>query len=216
VEPITPCETNTPERTPPFIQPNFNGRKKTRSAPNQGAATGGDISRSSSQVSTLCRGHSSSPLKMTGHDPTIRLPEFKGEASNDPKKHLFICEKIWEAKKIVDGDIKLAQLSITLRDRALDWYMSLAVNSPPGTTRMIADVKKILINEFHKPISEDQYMNEMIEISQKLGESVWEIDQRFKHIKGKLQYVMTDMQHRYMFLKSLLPHLKYPLRKRKF
>jgi hypothetical protein len=29
-------------------------------------------------------------------------------------------------------------------------------------------------------ISEDQYMNEMIEIRQKLGESVWDIDQRFK------------------------------------
>jgi hypothetical protein len=58
--------------------------------------------------------------------------------------------------------------------------MSLAINSPPGTTRMIADVKKLLINEFQKPSSEDQYMNEMIEIRQKPGESVWEIDQRFK------------------------------------
>jgi hypothetical protein len=44
-------------------------------------------------------GHSSSPFKMAGHDPTIRLPEFKGEASEDPEKHLFICEKIWEAKR---------------------------------------------------------------------------------------------------------------------
>jgi hypothetical protein len=26
VEPINPCETNTPERTPPFRQPNFSGR----------------------------------------------------------------------------------------------------------------------------------------------------------------------------------------------
>jgi hypothetical protein len=30
---------------------------------------------------------------MAGHDPTIRLPEFKGEASEDPEKHLFICER---------------------------------------------------------------------------------------------------------------------------
>jgi hypothetical protein len=58
--------------------------------------------------------------------------------------------------------------------------MSLAANSPPGTTRMIGDIKKLLINEFQKPSSEDQYMNEMIEIRQKPGESVWEIDQRFK------------------------------------
>jgi hypothetical protein len=63
-----------------------------------------------------------------------------------------------------------------LRDHALDCYMILAINSPPGTTRTIADVKKLLINEFQKPSSEDQYMNEMIEIRQKPGESVWEID----------------------------------------
>jgi hypothetical protein len=34
-------------------------------------------------------------------------------------------------------------------------------------------------------------MNEMIKIRQKLGESVWEIDQRFKRLKKKLKYVMT-------------------------
>jgi hypothetical protein len=85
---------------------------------------------------------------MEGHDPTIRLPEFKGEVSEDPEKHLFICEKIWEENKITDEDTKLAQLAIMLRDCALDWYMSLAANSPPGTTRMIVDIKKLLINEF--------------------------------------------------------------------
>jgi hypothetical protein len=67
-----------------------------------------------------------------------------------------------------------------LRDHALDWYMSLVANSPPGTTRMIVDIKKLLINEFQKPSSEDQYMNEMIEIRKKPGEYVWDIDQRFK------------------------------------
>jgi hypothetical protein len=35
---------------------------------------------------------------MEGHDPTIRLPEFWGEAFEDPKNNLFICEKKWEAK----------------------------------------------------------------------------------------------------------------------
>jgi hypothetical protein len=29
VEPITPCATSTPERTPPFRQPNFSGRNTT-------------------------------------------------------------------------------------------------------------------------------------------------------------------------------------------
>jgi hypothetical protein len=65
--------------------------------------------------------------------------------------------------------------------------MILAENSPPWTTRTIGDIKKLLINEFQKPSSEYQYMNEMIEIRQKLGESVWEIDQRFKQLKGELK-----------------------------
>jgi hypothetical protein len=72
------------------------------------------------------------------------------------------------------------QLAITLRDRTLDWYMSLDMNSVLGMTRTLDDIKKLLINEFHKPSSGDQYMNGMIEIRQKLGELVWEIDQRFK------------------------------------
>jgi hypothetical protein len=94
--------------------------------------------------------------------------------------------------------------------------MSLDVNSPQGVPKTIADVKKLLVNEFQKPNSEDQYMNEMIEIRKKPGESVWEIDQRFKRLKGKLKYAITDMQHRHLFVNSLLPHLKYPLRQQKF
>jgi hypothetical protein len=106
---------------------------------------------------------------------------------------LFICANIWEAKQITDEDTKLEQLFITLRDPALDWYMSLDANTAPGTTRKLEDIKKLLINEFQNLISEDPYMNEMIEIRHKLGESVWEIDQRFKRLKGKLKYLMNEM-----------------------
>jgi hypothetical protein len=59
-------------------------------------------------------------------------------------------------------------------------------------------------------------MNEMIEMRKKLGESVWEIDQRFKSLKGKLKYAMTDMKHKHLFVNSLLPHLKCTLRQHKF
>jgi hypothetical protein len=93
---------------------------------------------------------------MAGHDLTIRLPEFKGEASEDPEKKFFICENILEEKQITDEDTKLTQLSIMLRDHALDWYMILVENNPLGTTRTIGDIKKLLINEFQKPTSEDQ------------------------------------------------------------
>jgi hypothetical protein len=147
VEPINPCMNNTPKRKPSFRQPYFRRRKTTGSTSTQGTTTRGSISGSIIQVSTLCGG-SSSTFRMAGHDPTIRLPEFKGEASKDPKKHLFIYEKIWEEKYITDEDTKIAQLSITLRDHALDWYMILATKNPPGTTRTIVDIKKLLINEF--------------------------------------------------------------------
>jgi hypothetical protein len=179
VEPINPCVTNTPKRTPPFRQPKFRRRQTIGSTSTQGTTNGGVSSGSTSQVSTL-QGGSSSSFRMVRHDPTIRLPEFRGEATEDPEKHLFIYEKIWEAKQITDEDSKLAQLAIMLRDRALEWYMSLDANTAPGTTRTLTDIKKLFINEFQKMSSEDQYMNEMIELRQKLREFVWDIDQRFK------------------------------------
>ena len=66
---------------------------------------------------------------------------------------MFIYEKIWEAKQITDENTKLMHLAITLRDRALDWYMSLDTNSDPGMTRTLDDIKKLLINVFQKPSS---------------------------------------------------------------
>jgi hypothetical protein len=58
--------------------------------------------------------------------------------------------------------------------------MSLDANSAPGTTRTLEYIKKLLINKFQNPSSEDQYMNEMIKIRQKPRDSIWDIDQRFK------------------------------------
>jgi hypothetical protein len=55
-------------------------------------------------------------------------------------------------------------------------------------------------------------MNEMIEIRKNTGDYVWEIDHRFKRLKGNLKYVMIGMQHMNLFVNSLLPHLKYSLR----
>jgi hypothetical protein len=127
VEPINPCETNTPKRTPSFRQPKFGGSSIARITSTQGATTRGASSGSTSRVSTPRGGGSSSVFRMAGHDPTIRLPKFQGEAAEYPENHLFICENIWEAKQITDEDTKLAHLAITLRDHALEWYMSLDI-----------------------------------------------------------------------------------------
>jgi len=74
VEPINPCATNTPRRTPPFRKPNFGGSSTAGSTSTQGAAIGGSNLGNLSQVSTPCEGASSSVFGMEGHDPTIKLP----------------------------------------------------------------------------------------------------------------------------------------------
>ena len=98
VEPINPCATNAPKRTPSFRQPKFGGSLIARNTSTVGETTGGASSGSTSQVSTPRDGGSNSVFRMAGHNPTIRLPKFQGEVAEDPEKHLFICEKIWEAK----------------------------------------------------------------------------------------------------------------------
>jgi hypothetical protein len=75
------------ERTPMYRQPNFSGRGTIGQGSSQSASTGGDSSRSKNQVSTLRGGSSSTKFRMEGHGPTIRLPEFRGEASEDPQKN---------------------------------------------------------------------------------------------------------------------------------
>jgi hypothetical protein len=88
VEPITPCVTSTPERTPTSRQPNFSGRRMTGQGSSQGASTGGASSGSISQISTPRGGSSSTQFKMAGHDPTIRLPEF-GERHQRTLKSIY-------------------------------------------------------------------------------------------------------------------------------
>jgi hypothetical protein len=68
---------------------------------------------------------------MEGADPTIRYHNFM-EKGRRTQETLFICENIWEAKQITDEDTKVAQLEITFRNHALDWFMSLVVNNPQG------------------------------------------------------------------------------------
>jgi hypothetical protein len=119
VEPITPCVTNTPERKPPFRKPNFSGRNLAGGTSKQGTTIGGASSGSSSQISTPRRGISLSYFNMAGHDPTIRLLEFWGEAYEELENNLFICENIWEAKKIVDEDTTYALIYHT--KSTMDW-----------------------------------------------------------------------------------------------
>jgi hypothetical protein len=94
--------------------------------------------------------------------------------------------------------------------------MKLAVNNPQGGPGTLEEIKHARITKFQRSKSEDQFMNEMSEFRQKPREFVWDIDHKFKTLKGKLKYPIFDMQHKKLFINSLLPHFKYPLRQKKF
>jgi hypothetical protein len=49
----------------------------------------------------------------------MRLPTFRGDGSEDPEQHWFLCEAMWSIKNITDKAVKQAQFSTTLRYRAL-------------------------------------------------------------------------------------------------
>jgi hypothetical protein len=76
VEPMNPCVTNTPTRTPPFRQPSLGRRRTTGSTSTQGTTTGRASSGNTSQGSAPCKNSSPTKFAMEGHDPTIRLPYF--------------------------------------------------------------------------------------------------------------------------------------------
>jgi hypothetical protein len=42
-------------------------------------------------------------------------------------------------------------------------------------------------------------------------ESVWDFDQRFKDLMGRLNFQIPDQQHQEWFIAGLLPHIHRPL-----
>jgi hypothetical protein len=81
----------------------------------------------------------------------MRLPIFRGDGSEDPDQHWFLCEAIWNIKNVTDEAVKRTQFSTILRDRALSWYMKLVqgIAQPKPLNR----IKNALIEEFKKPKS---------------------------------------------------------------
>jgi hypothetical protein len=141
----------------------------------------------------------------------MRLPTFRGDGSEDPDQHWFLCEAVWSIKNVTDEAVKRAQFSTTLRDHALSWYMKFVqgVVQP----KPLNEIKTVLIAEFKKPKSESQCITELKEIKQKVVEPVWEFDQRFKTLTGHLSFHIPDEQNKEWFIVSLLPHIRVPLMK---
>lgn len=98
---------------------------------------------------------------------------------------------MWNVKKVTDNDIKMAQLTTTLRDRALNRFMKYS----NGKNRTLAQVRTALISEFTKPKSESRCIIEIKEIKLKLIKIVWEFDQKFKTLLDQVSFDIASQQH---------------------
>jgi hypothetical protein len=64
-------------------------------------------------------------ILVSSMEDEMRLPIFRGDGSEDPNQHWFLCEVVWNIKIIIGEAIKRTQFNTTLRDYALSWYMKL-------------------------------------------------------------------------------------------
>jgi hypothetical protein len=120
----------------------------------------------------------------------MRLPIFRGDGSEDLDQHWFLCDVVWNIKNVTDEAVKRTQFSTTLRDHALRWYMKLVKGL--AQPKPLNVIKNALITEFKKPKSESQCITELKEIKQKVDKPVWEFDQRFKTLTGRLTFQILD------------------------
>jgi hypothetical protein len=139
----------------------------------------------------------------------MTLPIFRGDGSKDPDQHWFLCEVVWNIKSITDEAIKRTKFSTALTDRALSWYMKLVQGL--AQPKPLNEIKNVLIVEFKKLKSESRCITELKEIKQKVAEPVWEFDQRFKTLTGRLTFQIPDEQNKEWFIDVLLPHIRVPM-----
>lgn len=73
------------------------------------------------------------------------------------------------------------------------------------------EIKNVLKQQFKKPNSYSQIVNDSKDFKQGPYESVWEADQRLKKVirEGGFQY--DDRKHTKWFIAMLLPHLCVPM-----
>jgi hypothetical protein len=89
----------------------------------------------------------------------MRLPTFRGDGSEDPDQHRFLCKFVWSIKNVTDEAVKRSQFSTNLRDRALSWYMKFVQGV--AQPKPLNEIKTVLIFEFKKPKSKSQCIKEM-------------------------------------------------------
>ena len=118
----------------------------------------------------------------------VQLPTFNGNGMEDPEQHWFLCEAVWILRLVHGADVKKAQMIMTLRGRALDWFMKFFVISVKTPQKNLEEIQAAMISEFRKPKLESQCITEVKEIKQALAETMWDFDQRFKMLMAKVSF----------------------------
>jgi hypothetical protein len=77
---------------------------------------------------------------MTGIDNTLRIPKFQGVGSEDPEKHLFVCETIWIEKNVQDEETKIVHLETMFKGHKLLWYMKYHTTTLAGQSRTLEEI----------------------------------------------------------------------------
>ena len=87
----------------------------------------------------------------------IKLPIFTGTGSKDLEQFWFLCEAVWNAKKITDPDVRATQLITSFQDRDLTWFMKFSSTQSPT----LDEIKAAITKEFINPKSESQSITEL-------------------------------------------------------
>jgi hypothetical protein len=66
--------------------------------------------------------------------------------------------------------------------------------------RTLAEITQALLNKFKKLKLESQYIIELKEIKQVQTKSIWEFDQRFKDVMGRLTFHIPDQKNKEWFI----------------
>jgi hypothetical protein len=75
----------------------------------------------------------------------------------------------------------------------------------------LAEIRQTLLKEFKKPKFKSRYITKLKEIKHVQNESIWDFDQSFKDLMGRLTFQIHDQHHQEWLNSRFLPHIHRPL-----
>ena len=100
----------------------------------------------------------------------------------------------------------MAQFTGALRKRALNWYMTYIERNPQASK---ADIKAQFLSFFKNTDAKHLEAKKLETTSQKLAESIWEYDKRWKYLLSQLDYVIDEKLLIQWFLACLSQKIRW-------